>query len=69
MTDATMRAVAVLPGKANSLHLREVPRPRVDDIRAGRGALVDVIRVGACGTDREIVESLLGTAPDAASRP
>jgi len=63
MTDATMRAVAVLPGKANSLHLREVPRPRVDDIRAGRGALVDVIRVGACGTDREIVEALFGTAP------
>ena len=63
MTDATMRAVAVLPGKANSLHLREVRRPRVDDIPAGRGALVDVIRVGACGTDREIVEALFGTAP------
>jgi threonine dehydrogenase-like Zn-dependent dehydrogenase len=63
MTDATMRAVAVLPGNANSLHLREVRRPRVDDIAAGRGALVDVIRVGACGTDREIVEALFGTAP------
>jgi threonine dehydrogenase-like Zn-dependent dehydrogenase len=63
MTDATMRAVAVLPGKANSLHLREVRRPQVDDIPAGRGALVDVIRVGACGTDREIVEALFGTAP------
>jgi threonine dehydrogenase-like Zn-dependent dehydrogenase len=63
MTDATMRAVAVLPGKSNSLHLREVRRPRVDDIPAGRGALVDVIRVGACGTDREIVEALFGTAP------
>ena len=58
-----MRAVAVTPGKADSLHLREVRRPQVSDVPGGRGVLVDVIRVGACGTDREIVEALFGTAP------
>jgi glucose 1-dehydrogenase len=60
---ATMRAVAVTPGKADSLHLREVRRPVVDDVPDERGVLVDVIRVGACGTDREIVDALFGTAP------
>jgi threonine dehydrogenase-like Zn-dependent dehydrogenase len=58
-----MRAVAVTPGKAQSLHLREVRRPELSDVPGGRGALVDVIRVGACGTDREIIDALFGTAP------
>jgi threonine dehydrogenase-like Zn-dependent dehydrogenase len=62
-TSATMRAVAVTPGKADSLNLREVRRPVVGDVPDGRGVLVDVIRVGACGTDREIVDALFGTAP------
>jgi threonine dehydrogenase-like Zn-dependent dehydrogenase len=59
----TMKAVAVTPGTADSLQLREVRRPQVGDVADGRGALVDVIRVGACGTDREIVAALFGTAP------
>jgi threonine dehydrogenase-like Zn-dependent dehydrogenase len=58
-----MRAVAVRPGTAHSLHLREVRRPQVADVPGGRGALVDVIRVGACATDREIVDALFGTPP------
>ena len=58
-----MRAVAVTPGKADSLQLRDVPSPRVEDIPDGRGVRVDVLRVGVCGTDREIVEGLFGTAP------
>jgi threonine dehydrogenase-like Zn-dependent dehydrogenase len=62
-TSGTMRAVAVIPGKADSLNLREVRRPVVGDVPDGRGVLVDVIRVGACGTDREIVDALFGTAP------
>jgi threonine dehydrogenase-like Zn-dependent dehydrogenase len=62
-TNATMRAVAVISGKADSLSLREVRRPLVGDVPDGRGVLVDVIRVGACGTDREIVDALFGTAP------
>jgi len=59
----TMRAIAVTPGKPDSLHLREMPRPRVGDVPGGRGALVDVVRVGVDGTDREIIEALFGTAP------
>ena len=60
----TMRAIAILPGKAESLHLREVPRPRVDEVPDGRGALVKVLRVGVDGTDKEIIEALFGTAPE-----
>jgi threonine dehydrogenase-like Zn-dependent dehydrogenase len=60
---ATMRAVAVIPGKPESLHLREVPRPQVDDVPDGRGALVQVLRVGVDGTDKEIIEALFGTPP------
>ena len=60
-----MRAVAVIPGKPGSLHLREVPRPRIEDVPDGRGVLVKVLRVGSCGTDREIVEGLFGSAPRA----
>ena len=60
----TMRAVAVIPGEPNSLHLREVPRPRVGDVPNGRGVVVKVLRVGTCGTDRELVEGHFGTAPD-----
>ena len=59
----TMRAVAVIPGKPDSLHLREVSRPRVEDVPDGRGVLVKILRVGSCGTDREIVEGVFGTAP------
>jgi hypothetical protein len=62
-TNATMRAVAVISGKPDSLNLREVRRPLIGDVPDGRGVLVDVIRVGACGTDREIVDALFGTAP------
>jgi threonine dehydrogenase-like Zn-dependent dehydrogenase len=63
-TPETMRAVAVIPGKPESLHLRDVPRPPLDEVRGGRGVLVKVIRAGACGTDREIVEAQFGTAPE-----
>jgi glucose 1-dehydrogenase len=59
-----MRAIAVRPGVAGSIHARTVRRPVVDDIPDGRGVLVQVIRVGLCGTDREISHALYGTAPD-----
>jgi glucose 1-dehydrogenase len=58
-----MRTVAVIPGKPDSLHLRDVPRPRVEDVPDGRGVLVKVLRVGVCGTDRDIVEGLFGSPP------
>jgi threonine dehydrogenase-like Zn-dependent dehydrogenase len=59
-----MKAIAVYPGKPNSMHLEEVPMPKVTDIPDGRGVLVKVLRVGVDGTDREIGEAKYGEAPD-----
>ena len=59
-----MKAVAVIPGKPDSMHLREVPRPRVDEIPGGRGVLVKVLRVGVDGTDKEINSAEYGAAPE-----
>ncbi len=63
MPTATMRAVAVSPGVPNSVHLREVPKPSVDDVPDGRGVLVRVLRVGVDGTDKEINAAEYGAAP------
>src|SRR3954453_14539143 len=59
----TMKAIAVLPGQPNTMHLREVPRPTVDEIPGGRGVLVKVLRVGMDGTDKEINAAEYGAAP------
>jgi threonine dehydrogenase-like Zn-dependent dehydrogenase len=59
-----MKAIAVIPGKPDSMHLREVPRPRVDEIPGGRGVLVKVLRVGVDGTDKEINAAEYGAAPE-----
>ncbi len=61
---ATIRAIAVRPGLAGSIHTRDIPRPAPGDVSGGRGVLVDVLRVGIDGTDREISEGLFGTAPE-----
>ena len=58
-----MKAVAVTPGVPDSMHLRHVPRPDVNDIPGGRGVLVRVLRVGVDGTDREISAAEYGAAP------
>jgi glucose 1-dehydrogenase len=58
-----MKAVAVYPGRPNSMHLEEVPRPRVTDVAGGRGVLVQVLRVGVDGTDKEINAAEYGEAP------
>jgi glucose 1-dehydrogenase len=66
-----MKAVAVLPGKPNTVHLREIPIPRLNEqphphvcrIPEGRGVLVKVLQVGVDATDREINEALYGNAP------
>ena len=58
-----MKAVAVIPGKPNSIHLREVPKPQLEDIPDGRGVLVKVLRVGVDGTDKEINAAEYGAAP------
>ena len=38
-------------------------KPKLDEIKDGRGVLVEVLRVGACGTDREINNGEYGVAP------
>jgi threonine dehydrogenase-like Zn-dependent dehydrogenase len=60
---AVMKAVAVYPGKPNSMHLREVPTPSIGEIPDGRGVLVKVLKVGVDGTDKEINAAEYGAAP------
>src|SRR4051812_40250423 len=59
-----MKAIAVFPGKKNSIHLAELPEPKVDDVPDGRGVLVEVLRVGVDGTDKEINAAEYGAAPE-----
>jgi glucose 1-dehydrogenase len=59
-----MKAIAVYPGKPNTVHLAELSKPSVDEIPNGRGVLVRVLRVGVDGTDREINAAEYGAAPD-----
>jgi threonine dehydrogenase-like Zn-dependent dehydrogenase len=61
--NATMAAIAVRPGEADSLHRRDVRRPAVDDVPGGRGVLVRVVRVGLCATDADINAAEFGEAP------
>jgi len=66
-----MKAVAVLPGKPNSVHLRDIPVPRLTDqphphvcrIPEGRAVRVKTLQIGVDATDREINEALYGNAP------
>ena len=70
-----MKAVAVLPGKPNSVHLRDIPAPKLTDqphphvcrIPEGRAVLVKVLQIGVDATDREINEALYGNAPPGAT--
>src|SRR4051795_10607654 len=54
-----MRALTVVPQKANTLELSDVaePDPAEGDV------LVDVVGVGICGTDAEIIAGEYGEAP------
>jgi threonine dehydrogenase-like Zn-dependent dehydrogenase len=55
-----MKALAVIPGSAHSLHVRaDVPDPEP----AGDQALVRVLEAGVCGTDFEINDGQYGRAP------
>jgi threonine dehydrogenase-like Zn-dependent dehydrogenase len=58
-----MKAIAVIPGKPNSVHMAELPQPTLDQIPGGRGVLVRVLRVGVDGTDKEINSAEYGQAP------
>ena len=58
-----MKAIAVMPGKPDTVHLREVPKPHLNGVDNGRGVLVKVLRVGVDGTDKEINAADYGAAP------
>ncbi len=59
-----MKAVAVFPGKPNSMHLTELPKPTLDAVPNGRGVLVRLLRCGVDGTDKEINAAEYGQAPE-----
>jgi glucose 1-dehydrogenase len=58
-----MKAIAVVPGQPDSIHLADLPKPSVHEIPNGRGVLVQVLRVGVDGTDKEINAAEYGHAP------
>ena len=58
-----VKAIAVRPGKAGSVHLNELAKPSVTDVPDGRGVLVQILRVGVDGTDKEINAAEYGGAP------
>ncbi len=58
-----MKAVAVTPGKPNSVHLQKIPKPSLSDIPDDRGVLVKILKVGVDATDREINDALYGNSP------
>jgi threonine dehydrogenase-like Zn-dependent dehydrogenase len=59
-----MKAIAVVPGRPNSVHLAELAKPSPSDVPGGRGVLVKVLRVGVDGTDKEINAAEYGAAPE-----
>ncbi len=61
-----MKAVAVIPKQKDSVHLVEMEEPAIGSVPKGRGVKVRTLRVGGCGTDREINNAEYGTAPDGA---
>jgi threonine dehydrogenase-like Zn-dependent dehydrogenase len=54
-----VKALTVVPGKAGTLALADVAEPAAED----GAVLVDVVAVGLCGTDAEIVAGEYGEAP------
>ena len=58
-----MKAIAVFPGKPDTVHLAEMPKPSLDEVPNGRGVVVKVLRVGVDGTDKEINAADYGKAP------
>src|SRR6058998_537562 len=58
-----MKAISVFPGKPNSVHIADLPKPALDQVPSGRGVLVKVLRVGIDGTDKEINAAEYGAPP------
>jgi threonine dehydrogenase-like Zn-dependent dehydrogenase len=61
-----VKAIAIRPGTPDSVHLRELPRPSIDDIPDGHGVRVRMIRAGLCGTDADLAAGEYGVAPPGA---
>jgi glucose 1-dehydrogenase len=59
-----MKAIAVFPGKPNSVHLTDLPKPALNEVPNGRGVLVKILRVGVDGTDKEINAAEYGKPPE-----
>src|SRR6266513_1001832 len=59
-----MKAISVFPGKPNSVHVADLPKPSPGQVPNGRGVLVKVLRVGVDGTDKEINAAEYGQAPE-----
>jgi threonine dehydrogenase-like Zn-dependent dehydrogenase len=59
-----MQAIAVFPGKPNSIHLTQLPKPNLEEVPNGRGVLVRLLRCGVDGTDKEINAAEYGAAPE-----
>jgi len=58
-----MKAIAVHPGKPNSVHLQDIPEPTLAQVPSGQGVLVKVLKVGVDATDKEINDALYGNSP------
>ena len=54
-----MKAITTTPGVSNSLAIKDVPDPQIGE----EEVLVEVVRVGVCGTDLEIKAGMYGEAP------
>ena len=54
-----MKALAILPGKANSATVRDIPEPPPSD----GSILVRALELGICGTDFELISGDYGWAP------
>jgi glucose 1-dehydrogenase len=59
-----MKAIAVYPGKPHSMHLEDMPMPKITDIPDGKGVLVKVLRVGVDGTDKEAIKVYIEVAQE-----
>ena len=62
--DGAMKAITVVPGTANSIQLDDHAEPTLDQ----GSVLVDMLAVGICGTDLEIVAGDYGWSPPGQER-
>jgi threonine dehydrogenase-like Zn-dependent dehydrogenase len=54
-----MKAIVVKPGEKNSIHMRDMPDPKMKPDQVA----VKMLRVGLCATDAEINHGVYGQAP------